>query len=102
MNTGEQIEKVKRQLGLTDDKQDLILSDLFEGVLSAALSICNRKEPTDSMLKIARDTTIAEYRKRGGEGTTGYSTGQQSYSYTDNNKELFDRLITAGQRVFRV
>lgn len=102
MSIQEQIEKIKRQLALQTDSDDLLLSDLFEGVLSAALSICNRKEATDTILKIVRDATIAEYRRRGGEGTTGYSTGQQSYSYIDNDQALFDRLVAAGQRVFRV
>ncbi len=99
MDTQAQIAKIKRQLAITGD--DEVLEDLFTDWNSAALSICNRAESTDTMLAIVRDITIAAYRKRGAEGMTGHTAGGQSYSYEKLRQELFDRLIQAGQRVFR-
>lgn len=102
MELQEQIQKMKRQLAMEDDRQDLILSDLLKGWLQTACAICNRDEPTDTMAQIAMDITIAAYRKRGGEGMTAYSAGGQSYAYQNLRDELFQRLIQANQRVYRV
>ena len=102
MELQEQIQKIKRQLAIGDDRQDLILSDLLKGWMQTACSICNRDEPTDTMAEIVSDITISAYRKRGGEGMTGHSAGGQSYSYQNLRDELFWRLIQANQRVYRV
>ena len=101
MDVSAQIGKIKRQLNQTSSTDDMVLEDIFSDWLDVALSICNRTEPTSTMLAIVRDTTIAAYRKRGAEGMTGHTAGGQSYSYERLRKEMLERLIQSGQRVFK-
>jgi hypothetical protein len=102
MNIQDEIQKIKRQLAISDDKQDFILLDLFQDWLNTACSICNRLEPVPALVSIVRDITISSYRKRGGEGMTEHTAGGQSYSYENLREELFQRLIQANLRVYRL
>ena len=103
MNVQQQVEKIKRQLGISGDAaNDLIIRDLFEDWNAAALSICNRDEATPVMQAAGCDAVAAAFLRRGGEGMTGYSAGGQSYSYEDIQKKLYDRLISSNQRVYRL
>lgn len=106
MDKFEQIEKIKRRLGVDGSESDEVIVDLFDDTLAAALACCNLKSADNArnmsaLLSIVRESTAALFNQRGNEGTTGYNTGGQGASYEPVYKVMREKLIGAGCRVWR-
>lgn len=97
----EPLEIIKRQIGITDNSKDDLLSDLQGRYLGIALAVCNRKEPTDTMQGIVVGTVVEAYNQLGAEGISSYSLGQESQSFLNLQEEMKKRLLDARQRVLR-
>ena len=101
-----EIEKLKRRLGLSesDAQDDLILRDLWQEWLSAALSASNRTGEAacpPPLLAIVRDLACASYLRRGDEGSQSVSLGGVSTQYDDLHAQLLRRILQANLRVYR-
>lgn len=108
MNQSSQIEKIKIRSSISEDAFDMVLIDLFEDCLTAALSYCKISAESleghakeQAILAIVRESTIALYNQRGNEGTTGYSTGGQSASYDIVFETMAKKLLQGRCRAWR-
>ena len=106
MDITEQITKIKSRLGLTGDRDDVVLTDLFNDVYVSALSYCNIMDfetyfKADILLSIVRESVCGLYNQRGNEGKTGYSMGGQGATYDVVYDTMRKKLLQAGCRIWK-
>ena len=92
-------EKIKTQLGIDNETETKIITELFGRYVIIAQSICNRTDDPQEMYAILTDVIAGAYNQRGGEGFTSSSIGGQSYHHQDLYNILQNRLVNAGLRI---
>lgn len=79
-----QLEKLKLQLGITDDSKDGDLTLLLEDVEMDILAYCQRTVLPAGLESTQRQLAIIRYNKEGVEGQTSHSEGGISRSWVDD------------------
>lgn len=98
----DRINMIKTQLNITDNSQDVILTELFERYLRMAKSICIREDEPPVMLDIVQDIVAGAYQQRGGEAFSSSNVGNQQYTHIDLFDTMRKRLIEARLKLARV
>lgn len=79
-----QLEKLKLQLGITDNSQDDALDLLLDDAESDILTYTNRTELPTALESTQRQLAIIRYNKEGVEGQTAHSEGGISRTWDDD------------------
>lgn len=89
------IDKVKQRIGLTDDKQDVMLQGIIDNVeaeLIARLPINMSLVPHDIQFIII-EIAIKRFNKTGAEGMTSESIDGRSNSYEQDDFKQYEGII---------
>ena len=76
-----QLEKMKIRLGITDNSQDALLTQILEDAETDILDYTNRNVILSKMEGIQRELAIIYYNRIGSEGEASRSEGGISVSY---------------------
>lgn len=98
-----ELEKLKTQLGITENEQDSLLTLILEDSTQAISQMTNRTELSKYQSAV-RAVAVVMYNKTGREGLSSYSAGSVSVSYEELSvtvKSLLpSRLVSISGRVF--
>ncbi len=87
------LEKLKRRIGLTDDTERELLSDLLDDATDMVLDIIGRDSLPQRLESVVVALAVIMYNRRGTEGETTRGEGGVSQSYLDGlPTDLRDRL----------
>ena len=80
-----ELDKLKARLGITDDKQDTLLTGLLEDAGDDAKNYCNRDDIAEGMKSAIRKMAYLAYKSDGKEHLSAKSEGGRSESYKVSN-----------------
>jgi len=90
-----QIERLKLRLGITDNNQDNLLTQLLEDAKAEILDYCNRDILPAKAEPLQRELTIVYYNRLGSEGESSRSEGGISVSYSTEIPENIKSRLNA-------
>lgn len=89
----DQLEKIKRRLGIEDNLQDELLTDLIEDTMSHFKVLTGVDTIEDKYSFIVRDVAVLRYNRKGSEGMSSESVDGYSTSYIQEDfKQYMDIL----------
>lgn len=97
----EEIEKIKRQLGVNFRNDEEVLKDILEEMYSVALNSSHREETEKNkklLFPYVKEAVISEYLRRGNEGMQSRNEGSISTTYTDIVKKMKSDIVENGLR----
>ncbi|MDK7187931.1 phage head-tail connector protein [Facklamia hominis] len=98
MNNNE-LDKLKRRLGITDDLQDTLLTDLYEDAESYFKALTGASEVASTYAFIIREVALKLYNRKGSEGMASESVDGYSVSYAS---DLFSDYMDLLERDFNL
>lgn len=94
-----QLNKIKRRLGIQDNRQDELLEDLLDDAESQFKVITGADVVGEKYEFITRDVALKLYVRKGSEGTESESVDGYSVKYT---AKLFDEYLPMLERDFNL
>ena len=88
-----QLEKLKLNLGITDDSKDDELNVLLEDVESDVLIWTNRKAIPELLVSTVRQIAVMRYNMQGIEGQTSHTEGGISRSFESLPQSIQGAII---------
>lgn len=87
------LEKLKLRLGISSDKEDLVLELILEDAKAEIIDYCRIEEFSNILEPLQRELAIIYFNRQGTEGEVSRSEGGISISYgTDIPENLKARL----------
>lgn len=99
MSDDTQLHKIKRRLGIDDNRQDELLEDLLDDAESRFKVITGADIVDEKYEFITRDVALKLYVRKGSEGTASESVDGYSVTYTT---QLFDEYLPILERDFNL
>jgi hypothetical protein len=96
----EQLERLKRRLGITSNDQDALLTDLITDAENYIVAYSGRARMPAPLASVVTELAAAAYNRRGNEGETSHSEGRMSWSIEGLPAHL--KLLLNRYRVGRV
>lgn len=94
-----QLYKIKRRLGIEDNRQDELLEDLLDDAKSQFKVITGADIVDEKYEFITRDVALKLYVRKGSEGTASESVDGYSVTYAT---QLFDEYLPILERDFNL
>ena len=94
----DELAKLKLQLGITDDKQDDMLSLLLadaSAFLRLQIDLPDEQDIPASLEPVVRGATIARYNRLNNEGMTNYSQDGESITFSASDFDAYKDEIRA-------
>lgn len=95
----EELNKLKRRLGITDNLQDTLLADIYEDAECYFKALTGADEVASTYAFIIREVTLKLYNRKGSEGMSSESVDGYSVSYAS---DLFADYMNLLERDFNL
>lgn len=95
----EELNKLKRRLGITDNLQDTLLADIYKDAECYFKALTGADEVASTYAFIIREVTLKLYNRKGSEGMSSESVDGYSVSYAS---DLFADYMNLLERDFNL
>lgn len=92
-NQSEVVAKVKILAGITDDKQDAVISTLEEMTRNQLAMMVDERSVPPPLQAIVLPVTLARFNRLGNEGMQSYSQEGESITYPASDFDAYSNVI---------